>query len=188
MLSLAPRQTETTTDPAPPPHIGQAAVDTLPYDPNLIASLKSDHVSLLEAVEELENYVLHQKFAKIPGMLTRFRDALQNHLDEEREHCYRYVALSVQGDAAKSAFVERINARMEGIARQVMIFTKHYTSIGVCRVNKDAFRHDLEVISDLLGERIELEETSLYTLYQPLCRIGQLPDEDCQLSFESADG
>lgn len=171
MLSLAPRRTETTTDPAARPHIGQAAVDALPYDPNLIASLKSDHVSLRETLDEIENYVLNRQCAKIPEMLARFRDALQNHLDEEREQFYRYVALCVQDDAAKSAFIERTNARMEGIARQVMIFTRHYTGIGVSRVNKDAFRHDLEVISDLLDERIELEETSLYALYQPSDRV-----------------
>ncbi len=172
MLSLAPRRTETTTDPAARPHIGQVAVDALPYDPNLIASLKSDHVSLRETLDEIENYVLNRQFAKIPGTLTRFRDALQNHLDEEREHFYRYVALCVQDDAAKSEFFQRTNARMEGIARQVMIFTKHYTRISVSPVNKDAFRHDLEVISDLLDERIELEETSLYALYQPDHRSG----------------
>lgn len=171
MLSLAPRRTETTTDPAASSHIGQAAVDALPYDPNLIASLKSDHVSLRETLDEIENYVLNRQFTKIPGMLARFRDALQNHLDEEREQFYRYVALCVQDDAAKSEFVQCTNARMEGIARQVLIFARHYTSIGVSPVNKDSFRHDLEVISDLLDERIQLEETSLYALYRPSDRV-----------------
>ena len=166
MLSLAARKTETTTEPTDRPRSDQAVVAT-PYDPHLIESLKSDHASLKATLDLLEHYILHQEFADIPGMLARFRDALQHHMNEERDHFYRYVALCVREDAAKSAFVERTNARMEGIARQVMIFTRHYKSIGVSRVNRDAFRHDLEVISDLLGERIELEETSLYALYQP---------------------
>lgn len=173
MPSLAPRRTATTTGLAARPQTGEAAVDAPPYDPNLIASLKSDHVSLRETLDELERYVLQKQFAKIPPMLTRFRDALQNHLDDEREHFYRYVALSVHGDAEKSAFVERTNTRMDGIARQVLIFTRHYTDIGVSLGNKDAFRHDLEVIYDLLGERIELEEKSLYSLYQPFDRVVQ---------------
>lgn len=167
MHSLAARRTETTTDPTGQPRSDQAVVAAAPYDPHLIESLTSDHASLKAALDLLEHYILHQEFAKIPGMLARFSDALQHHLDDEYGHFYRYVAVCVQDDAAKSAFVERTNARMEGIARQIMIFTRHYKSIGVSRVNKDAFRHDLEVISDLLGERIELEETSLYALYQP---------------------
>jgi Hemerythrin HHE cation binding domain len=167
MPSLAARRTATTTAPSDRPRSDQPVVAATPYDPHLIESLKSDHASLKATLDLLEHYILHQEFAKIPGMLARFSDALQYHLDEERDHFYRYVALCVQDDAAKSAFVERTNAHMEGIARQIMIFTRHYKSIGVSRVNKDAFRHDLEVISDLLGERIELEETSLYALYQP---------------------
>lgn len=167
MLSLAPRRTATTTDSAARPDIAQAPGGAWPYDPNLIASLKSDHVSLRETLEELENYILHQQFAKIPDMLNRFGEALQSHLDEEREHFYRRVAICVRDDPATSAFVERANVKMDGIARQITIFTKHYKDIGVCRVNRDAFRHDLEVIAALLNERIELEETSLYALYQP---------------------
>ncbi len=180
MPSLAPRSTATTADPAAHRDVAQAAGNAGPYDPNLIASLKSDHASLRETLEELENYVLHRQFAKIPDMLVRFGDALQSHLDEERDHFYRRVAICVQGDPETSAFVERTCIRMEGIARQVMFFTKHYKDIGVSRVNKDAFRHDLEVITALLGDRIDLEETSLYALYQPLHRAcypqaGQSP-------------
>lgn len=173
MPSFAPRRTETTTALAARPDIAQAAGDALPYDPNLIASLKSDHVSLRETLDELENYATHRQFAKIPCMLIRFSDALQNHLDEEREHFYRRVALCVQDDPAKSAFVERASAHMDGIARQVMIFTKHYKSIGVSLMNNNEFRHDLEVVATLLGDRIELEETSLYALYLPPRHAGQ---------------
>ena len=167
MLSFAPRRTATTTDSAARPDSAQAPGGAWPYDPNLIASLKSDHAALRETLDELENYILHQHFAKIPAMLARFGEALQNHLDEERDHFYRHVALCVQHDPAQSAFVQRTSVHMDGIARQVQIFTKHYKSIGVSRVNRDAFRHDLEVIAALLNERIELEETSLYALYQP---------------------
>ena len=108
----------------------------------------------------------------------RFGDALQNHLDEERKHFYRRVAMCVQDDPAKSAFVERSSAHMDGIARQVIIFTKHYKSIGVNRMNNDEFRHDLEVIATLLGDRIDLEETSLYALYLPPQHAGQPPQAD----------
>lgn len=173
MPSFAPRRTETTAALAARLDSAQAAGDACPYDSNLIASLKSDHVSLRETLEELENYATHRQFAKIPCMLIRFSDALQNHLDEEREHFYRRVAMCVQDDPAKSAFVERASANMDGIARQMIIFTKHYKSIGVNRMNNDEFRHDLEVIATLLGDRIDLEETSLYVLYLPPQHAGQ---------------
>ncbi len=172
MLPLAASRTETTNDTVTGPDSDPAAVDATPYDPHLIEGLKSDHASLRATLDMLEHYILHRQFANIPGMLARFGDALQSHLVEEREHFYRRVAVCVQDDPATSVFVARTSARMDGIARQVLIFTKHYIGIGVSRVNKDAFRHDLDVVAALLCERIELEETSLYPLYRPAHRTG----------------
>lgn len=184
MLSLAPHRTETTTELAARTHIGPAAIDPLLYDPNLIASLKSDHVSLRDTLHEIEDYVLHHQFAKIPDMLLLFGDALQSHLAEEREYFYRRVAICVMDDPAKSAFLQRTNTHMEGIARQVMLFTKHYKSIAVSRVNKDAFRHDLEVVAQLLDDRIELEETSLYELYELTRHVAHAQSDESQHGLE----
>lgn len=187
MHSLATRRTASTNDPATRPCGDRAVVvDATPYDPHLIEGLKSDHASLRATLDLLEHYILHHEFAKIPDMLVRFGDALQCHLDEERDHFYRRVAICVQDDPETSAFVERANVHMDGIARQVMIFTRHYKGIGVSRVNKDAFRHDLEVVTALLDERIALEETSLYALYQPLHRVGHAQADPSPRSLECA--
>ena len=158
------------------------------YDPTLIKHLTADHANLLESLGRLEDHAQHRQFVKIPGTLARFRTDLLRHIEEENLHFYAYVAHALREDPLVAERLDRTSARMAGIARLVCLFTKHYTDIPVTQANRDAFIRDLDVIASLLGDRIELEETSLYALYQPPHRAGQLPDEDCLLSLEHAAG
>lgn len=137
------------------------------YDPTLIKHLKSDHAALRDLLGRLGDHARHRQFAKVPGTLARLRDALMRHIEEENEHFYAYVfQCAVDGPEAREQ-LERTCAKMAGIARLALLFTRHYTEIGVTSLNRDAFARDLEVIDALLTERIELEETSLYALYLP---------------------
>lgn len=158
------------------------------YDPALIKHLKSDHALLQDSLGRLEDHAQHRQFAKIPRTLARFRGDLQRHIEEESEHFYAYVAHALREDPLVAERLERTSARMAGIARLVTLFTKHYTDTPVTPANRDAFIRDLDVIASLLADRIELEETTLYALYQPPGRAGQLPDEDCLLTLECAAG
>lgn len=158
------------------------------YDPALIKHLKSDHALLQDSLGRLEDHAQHRQFAKIPGTLARFRNDLLRHIEEETQHFYAYVANALREDPLVAERLDRTSARMAGIARLVNLFARHYTDEPVTQSNRDAFIRDLDVITSLLGDRIELEEGSLYALYQPPCRAGQLPDEDCLLSLEYAGG
>lgn len=156
------------------------------YDPTLIKHLKSDHTALQDSLGRLEDHAQHRQFAKIPATLARFRNDLLRHIEEENLHFYAYVAHALREDPLVAERLDRTSARMAGIARLVSLFTRHYADIPVTQANREAFIRDLDVIASLLGDRIELEETSLYALYQPPHRAGQLPDEDCLLSLECA--
>lgn len=156
------------------------------YDPNLIKHLKADHATLQATLARLEDHAHRCQFAKLPATLARFHADLSHHIAEEDEHFYGHVARSLRDDPLVSERIDRASARMAGIARMVTLFVRHYTDIGVTSTTRDAFLRDLDVIATLLGDRIELEEISLYALYQPPHRAGQLPDEDCLLSLECA--
>lgn len=154
------------------------------YDPALIKHLKSDHALLQDSMGRLEDHAQHRQFAKIPGTLARFRNDLQRHIEEENLHFYAYVANALREDPLVTERLDRTSARMAGIARLVNLFARHYTDEPVTQSNRDAFIRDLDVIASLLGDRIELEENTLYALYQPPYRAGQLPDEDYLLGLE----
>lgn len=146
------------------PHADTAHAD---YDPALIKHLMSDHAALRDLLARLDDHARYRQFAKIPGTLARLREDLMRHIEEENEHFYAYVSRNAANDRDAREHLERTCAKMAGIARLALLFTRHYTEIGVTFLNRDAFSRDLEVITSLLAERIELEETSLYALYQP---------------------
>lgn len=190
MFSLSLRDTEDTTRHASGAHHAADAghARRSAYDPNLIKHLKADHASLQATLARLEDQAHRCQFAKLPGTLARFHADLLHHIAEEDEHFYAHVARSLRDDPLVSERLDRASARMAGIARMVTLFVRHYTDIGVAAPTRDAFLRDLDVITALLGDRIELEETSLYALYQPPHRAGELPDEDCLLSLDCAAG
>lgn len=146
---------------------GAGATSPVDYDPTLIKHLVSDHVSLRDLLIRLDDHARHRQFAKIPGTLARLRDGLMRHIEEENEHFYAYALRCAANDRSAQEHLERTCAKMAGIARLALLFTRHYTEIGVTSLNRDAFSRDLDVVTSLLIERIELEETSLYALYRP---------------------
>jgi hypothetical protein len=71
----------------------------------------------------------------------------------------------LENDAPERQRLERAHARMAGIARLALLFVKHYDGLYVTASTREAFMRDLDVVASLLADRIELEEMSLYTLY-----------------------
>lgn len=177
------------TDEKPANAFGAASagsVGNAAYDPTLIRHLKSDHSGLLDLLARLDDHARHRQFAKVPATLARFHAELLRHIEEENTHFYAYITRLLRDDPLVAERLERTSARMTGIARLVTLFNRHYAEVPVTPANLDAFLRDLDVITSLLSDRIELEETTLYALYQPLCRAGQLPDEDSLVSLECA--
>jgi hypothetical protein len=183
MFSLDIRDTEDALLHA---HPTRSTTPHSTYDPNLVKHLKADHVTLQATLARLEDHAHHRPFTKIPAALARFRVDLLRHIEEEDAHFYAYVERALHDDPLVSERLARAHARMAGIARMVALFVRHYSDIGVTSTTRDAFLRDLDVIAALLGDRIALEETSLYALYQPPHRAGELPDEDYLLGLESS--
>jgi len=183
MFSLHIRDTEDALLHA---HQVGSADPRLAYGPDLVKHLTADHVTLQATLARLEDHARHRQFAKVPAVLARFRADLLRHIEEEDAHVYRYVERALHDDPLVSGRLERARARMTGIARMVALFARRYTELGVTQDTREAFLRDLDVIASLLGDRIALEETSLYALYRPPHCAGKLPDEGCLLSLESS--
>jgi|APMI01.1.fsa_nt_gi hypothetical protein len=136
------------------------------HDPALIPHLIADHAQLKDLLGRLEDLAIHRQYQRIPGMLLRLRDDLVRHVEEEDTHFYGPVLQALENDAPARQRLERAHARMAGIARLALLFVKHYDGIYVTTSTREAFMRDLDVVTSLLSDRIELEEMSLYTLYE----------------------
>lgn len=136
------------------------------YDPALIPHLVADHALLKDLLGRLEDLAIHRQYARIPGTLLRFRDEVVRHIAEEDAHFYGPVLNALENDAPERQRLERAHARMAGIARLALLFVKHYDGLYVTTSTREAFMRDLDVVASLLADRIELEEMSLYALYE----------------------
>lgn len=136
------------------------------HDPALIAHLVADHALLKDLLGRLEDLAIHRQYQRIPGVLLRLRDELVRHIEEEDTHFYGPVLNALENDVPARQRLERAHARMAGIARLALLFVKHYDGIFVTTSTREAFMRDLDVVESLLGDRMELEEMSLYTLYE----------------------
>lgn len=150
------------------------------HDPALIPRLVADHALLKDMLERLEDLAIHRQYAMIRDTLLQFRDALLRHIEEEETHFYAPVLHALRDDDPARTRLARAHARMAGIARLAVLFVKHYDGPDVTAATREAFLRDLDVVASLLGDRIELEEMSLYALYartpapgaERLCAVG----------------
>lgn len=135
------------------------------YKPELIDSLKNDHQKLFEIYGDLVNYASTNDFLKIPHKLNELKLALQGHVLVENVHFYVYVQEKHKNDLLNSEFIKDVRREMNTIAKVVVDFVKKYQMKQFNNEVKVGFLEELTGIGEALTQRVEMEESKLYTLY-----------------------
>ncbi|KAB8175653.1 hemerythrin domain-containing protein [Lysobacter maris] len=137
------------------------------YDAGLVPALKQDHNDLVALFDEIGSCARHDRFEEIPPLLTRFKMNLEAHLIAENVRFYNYVERALEGDSENTMLIRSFRREMNAIARGVVDFVKKYQLNAFDEASKSAFIDDYQAVGDLLAQRIQREEASLYPLYQP---------------------
>lgn len=137
------------------------------YDPELIDRLKDDHQQLFRIYGELVAAKDRDDFKTVRQHLNDFKLALQTHLLVENVRFYVYLQQRCSADAETSAFVSSLRKEMDGIARIAVKFVNTYATPDYTAELKKRFGEELAAIGDVLTKRVAMEESRLYTLYQP---------------------
>lgn len=149
-----------------------AADETAPgteisYNPDLINNLKHDHQELLGIYADIQSAFEKKDYALVKTKLNDFRSGLQNHLLTENVRLYIYLDHQLSNDETNSQLIKGFRREMDGIGRAVMGFLGKYETIGVDEDLAEHFATDFKTIGEVLGARIEKEESVLYPLYMP---------------------
>ena len=83
----------------------------------------------------------------------------------ENVRFYAYVQQHLASDSNASSLVADLRKEMNGIANVVVHFINRYETAVFTPDVADAFNRDLAGIGEVLVQRIDTEEASLYTLY-----------------------
>jgi len=135
------------------------------YHPELIASLKSDHLELLAIYAEISELFGAKKYPQVSEKLANFRAKLQDHLLTENVRLYIYLNYMLKHDETNSELIHSFRREMDGIAKVAINFLKKYDAIGVDPELAPSFAKDFSEIGTVLGKRIKREEEVLYPLY-----------------------
>lgn len=150
------------------PVVAERMPDTgIAYDVALVPKLKADHQQLLSMFGKISQIAADGKFDELPGLLKKFKLALQTHLVTENVRFYVYVQQRQASDPGASSLIADLRKEMNGIASAAVQFINRYETAVFTQDVATEFRKDLANIGDVLVQRINTEETSLYTLYLP---------------------
>jgi Hemerythrin HHE cation binding domain len=145
--------------PVPPPAVG------ISYNPNLIAKLKGDHQDLFAVYTRLHESATSARFAKITDDLIVLRRAFNGHILLENVRFYVYLERLLKDHPEEKNYVHSLRKDMNGIASAVSGFCEKWITNPVAPITQAAFTAELQGIGGALTSRVELEETTLYTLY-----------------------
>lgn len=137
------------------------------YNPDLVAQLQKDHQELLALYGKIKERFDQGDYKGVTQLLNVFRQALQGHLLTENIRLYIYLERSMDNDELNSDLVRGFRREMDGIAKVAMAFLKKYEMIGVDAELAKPFAAEFANLGQVLVERINREEGTLYPLYMP---------------------
>jgi|SRR5690348_11820119 len=157
--------------PAPPIGDAASAQTTAPgteirYDPELIPHFLAAHRGLSALALQLKAKVVEGKYVEATQLLRRFKTDIFRHFLEENVRFYTYLAYCLKTDVEGGAMMADMRREMGQIGRTITRFLKIY-EMGVDMDNADSFLRQFDGVIATLGDRIQREEGSLYTLYRP---------------------
>jgi len=135
------------------------------FDPELVDRLKDDHRALFGLYRDMKSAFESQDYRTVTDMLRKFRGALQEHLLTENVRLYIYLSHSFKHDDTNFELIRGFRKEMDGIAKTAIKFLDKYDAIGVDAELAASFGRDLAEIGEVLGTRIQKEESILYPLY-----------------------
>lgn len=160
-----------TTEAHPSPSIvavAQYAPGTeISYDADLVAHFKGHHGALVALAGKARASAEAGDFAHVATYIRKFKLLLNEHLLEENLRLYTYLTYCLKGNDEGSESMAAMRGEMGDIGRGVSRFLRHYEEHGVDERNVAKFMTEFDQIVATLGDRIEREERSLYTMYMP---------------------
>lgn len=137
------------------------------YASGLIPHFLDTHKELAALIAELEDAAKSARYGEAEKILHALKSTLYAHLLEENVRLYTYLSYCVKGDVDHTELMSDMRLEMGRIGRDVTRFIKAYTETGISAGNIEAFVQQLGGITQKLHDRLQREESSLYTLYQP---------------------
>jgi hypothetical protein len=135
------------------------------YEDKLITDLKNDHQALLAIYGQIGEALENNNHDEIVDLFVDFSSGLRSHILKENLKLYVYLSHAMVLDTESLALIIELRSEMSKIGRTVNSFLTRYSELPWTTEKMASFPVEFKQIGDVLVERIEREESTLYPLY-----------------------
>lgn len=144
-----------------------AAADGIGYDASLIDTFEAEHQGLLKLFGMIKEAAEKDDFKLVQVKLKQFASILRGHLLTENVKLYVYLSKELAQDPENKDIIMSFRREMMQIGKVVNQFVTTYDRPAWTNDMRQHFLPELLAIGEVLVERIEREENTLYPLYMP---------------------
>ena len=139
------------------------------YQPGLVDKLKRDHRRLFDICRRINGVVKARGYREIPILLSEFDREFKAHILQENLLFYAFMEAELTKSPVTEEALETmkdIKSDMRPIALAVKQFLKRWQPTDLNDGNIGTFYQEFKGAVAVLKQRVTLEESSLYPLYQ----------------------
>ncbi len=135
------------------------------YDQELINDLKNDHKELVEVYGQIGVALKKFEYDEIVSLFINFSSKLRSHMLKENLKLYVYLSHAMIHDEESLLLITELRSEMNQIGRTVNSFLTRYSDLPWTDDKKISFPNEFKTIGEVLVDRIQREEGTLYSLY-----------------------
>ena len=136
------------------------------FRPELVEKLINEHREIVVIYREMKDLFDTKDYGRIGTKVNEFKRKLQGHVIVENVQFYTYLENKLRDDPTNLEFIRDVRKEMNGIAHAVVQFARKYEKVGFSDQVIEEFSKELAGIGDVLTQRVEMEESQLYSLYE----------------------
>lgn len=153
--------------PSPIIHMNDGSVHG-DYNPELITNLINEHKDIVEISDSIKNLAQKREWLLAQEKLKLLSDLITAHMNAETLTLYRVLEQIHSPDSLEVEMIKFIRQEMAAIGVDLLSFIKKYSNVEIDQLDKKSFVYEYNKLLYTLTARIELEESTLYPLYEIL--------------------
>lgn len=138
------------------------------YNPELITNLINEHKDIIEISNSIKNLAQKREWLSAQEQLKYLGQLITMHMSAETVTLYRILEHIHSPDSLEVEMIKFIRQEMAAVGMDLLSFIKKYSEIDVDQLDKRTFVYEYNKLFYTLTARIELEESTLYPLYEIL--------------------
>ncbi|WP_143691428.1 hemerythrin domain-containing protein [Wohlfahrtiimonas larvae] len=138
------------------------------YNPELITNLINEHKDIIEISNSIKNLAQKREWDLAQEQLKYLSKLITMHMNAETVTLYRILEHIHTPNSLEVEMIKFIRQEMTSVGIDLINFIKKYNSIESEQWDKRVFIYEYNKLLYTLTARIELEENTLYPLYEIL--------------------